>query len=296
MSTTHPKPSAFLLLVLNTPLIAEIVRKYFLHSDLVFFLTEALVLIVGTTVLTKGTGFPRLLRLGFWVSSWLYLAWGLVGEILSNNPLPIYLIGLGTAVLPFFHLVVSVAYCRDNPSAAISRYFWCISLWLVAMGIVAIAQIYSGQDGWFSQYGLGYIGNGDYTVDGRGVEGLFRPTSIFMHTGKFGQTIFAFVLFKFCVLFYRRSRPPLLVIFVGSLGHWRCHSFGTTKRIPIFDNRFVRAFSTWEQLAKQIQAIVMSRYWHHYNFRNGSRAWATETRCCLHRARPIFERLYRHSG
>jgi hypothetical protein len=215
MNTTPSKPSAFLLLVLNTPLIAEVVRKYLLHSQVVFFLEEALVLIVGAFVLIKGTGFPRRLPFAFWVSSWLYLAWGLIGEMRSNNPLLIYSIGLGTAVLPLFHLVVSVAYCRDNPSLAIKRYFWCISFWLVAIGIVAIAQIFSGQDGWFSQYGLGEIGNGDYTVDGRGVAGLFRPTSIFMHTGKFGQTIFAFVLFKFCVIFYRRSRPPLVVIMLA---------------------------------------------------------------------------------
>src|ERR1017187_582840 len=212
MDTTQSKPSIFLLLLLNTPLVAEVVRKYFLHSDFVVLLPEALVLVVGACVLVKGTGFPRLLPFAFWMSAWLYLAWGLIGEMRSNNPLPIFLVGLGTTVLPFFHLAVSVAYCRNNPSVAINRLFWCTSLWLVPIGIVAIAQIYFGQDSWFSQYGLGEIGNGDYSVDGRAVEGLFRPTSIFMHTGKFGQTIFALILFKFCVLFYRRSRPPLFVI------------------------------------------------------------------------------------
>jgi hypothetical protein len=212
---TGTSPSALLLLLLNAPLAAEALRKYLIHSDFVFFVPEALVLIVGCYLLVNGTGMPRQLPKVFWIAFWLYLNWALISEMRSGNPLPIFIIGLGTPVLPFFHLVVSVAYYRNDPARAISRLFWCASAWLVVIGLVAVAQVYAGQDSWFAQYGLGDIGNGDYSVDGRVVEGLFRPTSLFMHTGKFGQTIFSLTLFKLCVLFYRRSRPSLLVILLA---------------------------------------------------------------------------------
>jgi hypothetical protein len=206
------RSNGLLLLVLNAPVMAEVVRKYFIQQELIAFLPEALVLIVGSIVMANGTGMPKRLPVTFWICAVLYLAWGVVGEMRSNNPLQIYAIGLGTAVLPFFYLSVSAAYYRENGAAAVNGLFWSASLWIIVFGVVAIAQIISGQDGWFSQYGLGQIGNGDYSVDGRVVDGLFRPTSVFLHTGKFGQTLFALMLFKLCVLFHRQSRPSVIVI------------------------------------------------------------------------------------
>jgi hypothetical protein len=56
-------------------------------------------------------------------------------------------------------------------------------------------------------------GVGDYTVENgsgdtsySGMEGIFRPTSIFLSNGKFGQALFALVLFRWIYLFRKSGK------------------------------------------------------------------------------------------
>mgnify|MGYP001434204591 CR=1 FL=1 len=64
---------------------------------------------------------------------------------------------------------------------------------------------------------MDFAGAGDTYFSVAGLS-VFRPTSIFMHTGKFGQTIFMFFLFSFAYLMIRpgyMARTAVLVSLVG---------------------------------------------------------------------------------
>lgn len=70
------------------------------------------------------------------------------------------------------------------------------------MGVVAVLQLILGPTHPINRIheGLGadhLHGIGSYTVGNVGIEWLFRPTSIFLHTGKFGQI--AFILATYCL-------------------------------------------------------------------------------------------------
>ena len=78
------------------------------------------------------------------------------------------------------------------------------------MGVVAVLQLILGPTHPINRIheGLGADhrhGIGSYTVGNVGIEWLFRPTSIFLHTGKFGQI--AFILATYC-LFFRAGMGP----------------------------------------------------------------------------------------
>lgn len=81
--------------------------------------------------------------------------------------------------------------------------------WIVIVLAIAIVQVVSGREAPINRLpalsGVDGAGIGDFTVNGVVVGDLFRPTSLFMHTGRFGQ--FAFVAGTIAT-FAAILRPP----------------------------------------------------------------------------------------
>lgn len=88
----------------------------------------------------------------------------------------------------------------DRTAALIHKTF---TIWLTVLGAVMLAQLVVGRDHWLNTIpeGLGddTSGIGDYTVGEMAIEFLFRPTSIFLHTGKAGAVAFVLTSYR---LFY----------------------------------------------------------------------------------------------
>ncbi len=190
----------WLLFLINLPLVAEVVRKYVYQQDVIFFGSGTIVLLSVLAVLFMPT--TRVLRslpLGIWVALLAFYSWAFANELLAGHSLIIFFIGIGTLFLPVMYMLVSNVYFQQG-EGAVHRVFLCVNFWLVVILVVALLQIYLGRSHPFTTYGLGSTGIGDYSVGGRVVRGLFRPTSIFTHTGKFGQALFCLVLFKWCYL------------------------------------------------------------------------------------------------
>lgn len=200
LSQTSAVGRSWILFIINLPLLAEVVRKYMFQQDSIFFGMATIVLLSFLALLfIPKTRVLQSLPLGLWVSILAFYLWAFANEVVGGQSLIVFFIGIGTLFLPMAYMLVSNIYFQQG-EGAIYRVFLCVNCWIALILAVALLQIYLGIDHPFSKYGLGRIGNGDYSVGGRIVEGLFRPTSIFTHTGKFGQALFCLVLFKWCYL------------------------------------------------------------------------------------------------
>ncbi|MCA9467336.1 MAG: hypothetical protein KC643_18090 [Nitrospira sp.] len=189
---------SWLLFIINLPLLAEVVRKYAFQKDSIFF-GMAIVVLVSflALLLVPRTRILQSLPLGIWVTILAFYSWAFINEIVASHSLLVFFIGLGTMFLPLTFFLISNIYFRQG-EGAVYRVFLCVNCWLILILATGLLQILLGRDHPFTTYGLGSTGIGDYSVEGRVVEGLFRPTSIFTHTGKFGQALFCLILFKWC--------------------------------------------------------------------------------------------------
>ncbi len=188
------------LFVINLPLLAEVIRKYLYQRDSIFFGMATIVLLsVLALLFLPKTRVLKSLPIGLWVTFLAFYSWAFTNHVVASPSLFVFFIGLGTIFLPMTYMLVSNTYFQQG-DGAIHRVFLCVNCWIAVILAVALLQIYLGREHPFTTYGLGSTGIGDYSVEGRVVEGLFRPTSIFTHTGKFGQALFCLVLFKWCYL------------------------------------------------------------------------------------------------
>jgi len=199
-SQTSAVSRNWILFIINLPLLAEVVRKYVYQRDSIFFGMATIVLLSVLAILfLPKTRVLKSLPLGIWVAILAFYSWAFTNEVVASHSLIVFFIGLGTMFLPVTYMLVSNIYFQQG-EGAVYRVFLCVNSWLALILAVALLQIYLGRDHPVTTYGLGSTGIGDYSVGGRIVEGLFRPTSIFTHTGKFGQALFCLVLFKWCYL------------------------------------------------------------------------------------------------
>ena len=205
----------WLLFLLNVPLIQEVTRKYFIYSDLVFLGADALV--VGTTIALglQGKLNFRSLPPVFLLLSTLFIGLTAVNHAISGHHIGIYGVGLRATFLPVFYMLISSRYLSVVEDGY-ERIFQCVNVWILIIGVMALLQVVLGKEHPINAvWGKTALGIGDFTTRDKGVliPGLFRPTSIFTHTGKFGQVIFTLVLFKWCYLLFspvRRSRALYL--------------------------------------------------------------------------------------
>lgn len=199
-SQTSAVSRNWILFIINLPLLAEVVRKYVHQRDSIFFGMAIIVLLsVLALFFIPKTRVFKSLPLEIWFTILAFYSWAFFNEVVNSHSLIVFFIGLGTMFLPVTYMLVSNIYFQQG-EGAIYRVFLCVNCWLALILTVALLQIFLGSDHPVTTYGLGSTGVGDYSVGGRIVEGLFRPTSIFTHTGKFGQALFCLVLFKWCYL------------------------------------------------------------------------------------------------
>ena len=207
----------WLLFLLNVPLIQEVTRKYFIYSDLVFLGADTLV--VGTAIALglQGKLNFRSLPPVFLLLSALFIGLTAVNHIASGHHIGIYGVGLRATFLPVFYLLIAGRYVSAVDDGY-ERIFQCVNVWILIIGVMALLQVVLGKEHPInSVWGRTALGIGDFTTSEKGVliPGMFRPTSIFTHTGKFGQVIFTLVLFKWCYLLFspvRRAR--MLYVFM----------------------------------------------------------------------------------
>lgn len=200
----------WLLILLNLPLLQEATRKYFIHSDLVFLAGDLLVLGTVSVLGIRGSLNFESLPAPFLALSALFVVLTSFNHVLSNNHIGLYGIGLRATFLPLVYLLLSARYI-SAANSGYERIFLCVNIWILIIGVMAILQVLLGKNHPInSVWGKAAVGIGDYTAHDRGVliPGLFRPTSIFTHTGKFGQVIFTLVLFKWCYLLLSQIRRP----------------------------------------------------------------------------------------
>ena len=208
-----------LVLVANTPLLAEVVRKYVIHSDLVFIAGDIFVvgiLIIGALWVYGRTRLPPL----YGVTAYIFVLYSLLGFFLSGGPLIAFGIGLRAIFLPLIYgVLVGALLARSKDSLKV--LYVIMTAWVVIAGTFAVIQVALGADNPInSSWGQQGSGIGDYS----GVEGdanaglnLFRPTSFFMHTGKFGQVIFALIIFRWACLAHRLvPLGPLAILTVAA--------------------------------------------------------------------------------
>ena len=199
-SQTSAVGRSWILFIINLPLLAEVIRKYVHQRDTIFFgMATILLLSVLALLFIPKIRILKSLPLGIWITILAFYSWAFANEVVASHSLLVFFIGLGTVFLPVAYMLVSNIYFQQGEDA-IYRVFLCVNCWLALILAVALLQIYLGRDHPFTTYGLGSTGIGDYSVGGRILEGLFRPTSIFTHTGKFGQAVFCLVFFKWCYL------------------------------------------------------------------------------------------------
>ncbi len=196
----------WLLFVLNYPLVSELLRKYLFYSEIPLLVGDIFVLsslIIWLRGVSRSVQLPK----QFYVSALFLLLWSLATIPLHGNLL-IGAVGVRAVFIPYVYLLVS-AYFVSRYSNGARALLNSAALWVALIAAIAFAQLYLGRDHPINSLpgALENTGIGDYTVlsGGLGLDYIFRPASIFLHTGKFGQILFTLVLFKWLILY---SCPP----------------------------------------------------------------------------------------
>ncbi|HOQ47830.1 MAG TPA: hypothetical protein PK157_21150 [Bryobacteraceae bacterium] len=179
-------------------LIGEVLRKYIYHSNIVLATTELLAIIVATALwvrIEKYFAIPLSVAIG------ALIVWKLVTIAIGHQDPALGLIGLRSFLVPCAFLIIGLAIHRalgwQAAASIINRTF---TIWFLVIGVVMVLQLIAGRDHWINALPEGFgderAGIGDYTVGDVGIEFLFRPTSIFLHTGKAGATLAVLTIYR----------------------------------------------------------------------------------------------------
>lgn len=211
MSSTPTRLLAFLApLVISLPLLAEVIRKYVYPSNLVLPLAEILAVFVALALFQRLPVNRATAVLGALIVA--SIAWGLLTIAFGHQDFALGMVGLRNFLVPCAFLVIGASlgntFTSDRFTGLLHRVF---TLWFVALALVAVFQLLVGRDHWLNAIpeGMGDErgGIGDYTVGEVGLDFLFRPTSIFLHTGKLGAVLFVLSSYRLCYAAssYRRN-------------------------------------------------------------------------------------------
>jgi O-antigen ligase len=177
---------------------AEIIRRFFYYSVLPYLLADIIFILI--TIISYKTlhsiNIAYILRIFL-----IYIIWGVFCLTLNQASPFLIIVGLRPFILALCAFIIASSYFKTG-SNPIKTLLNITIFWVVVTCSIAILQIYLGIDAGINQLpdevssSLGG-GRGDF-VAGNGelmVEGLFRPTSIFMHTGRYGQFTFISSIF-----------------------------------------------------------------------------------------------------
>jgi hypothetical protein len=200
--------------VLSSPIWADTIRRFFWYSDVMFLIVAFLSF---ATVIWVACSQKNSLRVktGPMLAFVALSAWAIGLFLYTHNSIKILSVWLLATYLPIFFLLVSTYFFSSDPDATRWLYYSC-TFWVFIMAAVAFLEVWLGlshpinhlpQESLTGSVELRQ-GVGDYTVANgsgdtsySGLEGIFRPTSIFLSNGKFGQALFTLVLFRWAYLY-----------------------------------------------------------------------------------------------
>ncbi len=194
-------------IVLNIPLISEVVRKYIIPSNYVFLVADLIVISIMIYCILKYRKFPKIPHF-FYFFIFLFSIFCFITALINPRKIIFFIIGLRACFFPLVYMAISSFYIQYNKRSVRLLYI-AATVWILIAGTTAVFQLLLGPTHAInSVWGVQGVGIGDYSVLQKEsfLPGLFRPTSIFMHTGKFGQTIFLLVLFRWIYLIQSKVR------------------------------------------------------------------------------------------
>lgn len=198
-------------------LIAEAIRRFIWYSSVPYFLAD--VILVGSAIFfAMRNGFK--IQLAFITLSALYIFFGIASLGIEGESIFLLIPGLRPLILGFAMYVVSSVYFRkyDDAQDRVVYIFGLITLFVL---LIAFVQLLAGVDSSINQLpaqaGVEGGGRGDYGASGVFVENLFRPTSIFMHTGRLGQYAFISALLPLMILISEKSSKSILIYTIFGL-------------------------------------------------------------------------------
>lgn len=183
---------------MSSHLLSEVIRRFFLYSNLIYYTADAVLICVAIFVSRLGVFNidSRILLLFY-----LYVLIGMMSLLVYQEHPGLILVGVRPILMGFCSYVIGYniyRYCA-NAEALASTVF---GVWLVIIITIAVIQIDAGVSSPINQLpddaGVEFGGRGDYSSKVGSLDWLFRPTSIFMHTGRLGQYSFFLGLF-FCL-------------------------------------------------------------------------------------------------
>ena len=210
--------SVIVLFALQVPLLAEFARRFIspgfywlLVSDIIMFFT---VFFVAYKTMLKYWGFQLSILLALLSFAFFSVAF---------NDLPVPLIYVGNR--PFIMGVVSaiLGHYYVQGGRGFERLLWVALFWSALITAYAILQLVLGIGHPINKLPSGVENNfdegiGGYTEHGSSFFGLFRPTSIFFHTGKFGQVAYFMGLVPMLFLFSKFKTHSMLLQSLAGVG------------------------------------------------------------------------------
>jgi hypothetical protein len=183
------------LFVLSIPLIAEVARKYVYYSDWWFAAGDCIVAIFALWAIVHARVKPAWSPI-FLFPLLIFTIYVTVGDFVLQNAPIIFAIGLRTTLMPFIYLAAGAYAMSGGGEPSLYRIEKQAKLWIIVLAGFACLQLALGRASPINDLPTESIGRGmgDYTNAGVSVLGMFRPTSVFMHTGKYAQVLSLLIL------------------------------------------------------------------------------------------------------
>jgi hypothetical protein len=201
--------------VLFSPMLAEVIRKYVVWSNIVFTIHYAMIIALLVLFLLKDTAQLRLVPQHLFTAACLVVAWACLQAPLTGvSPLALA-VGLSSYVIPVVALYLSVIAFATTARLAVYSFWAATAILIVSYGL-GILQIVGGPDSAFNYMPPGIenkiAGYPVATDSGLDIGFMVRPASIYMHTGKFGSIVAVLSLFRLFYMYSGNYSLPRIVL------------------------------------------------------------------------------------
>lgn len=181
------------LFVLSVPLLVEIIRRFFLYDDILLLVGDVICVSYAVYLVIR-CGFPFKNSIVLLIGVFMAITiWALFSLLIVHQNVVLFLIGMRPLFLSILFLLIG-SIARKEFGAVLIRFIhnW-LFFWLAVGLVVAALQLYLGAGHPINSLpGSEVALIADYT-SGRfeeGLENIFRPSSMYLHPGKFGQITF----------------------------------------------------------------------------------------------------------
>jgi hypothetical protein len=212
--SSHAK-ATIVTAVVFSPILAEVIRKYVIWSDGVFTAHYATMVGFLGLFLLKNTAQVRLVPQSLSTASCLVVAWAcLQGPLTGVSPLAL-VIGISSYVIPVVALYLSIIAFATTARLALYAFSVATAILIASYGL-GILQIVGGPDTAFNYMPPGIenkIAGYQVAIDsGLDIGFMVRPTSIYMHTAKFGSIVAILSLFRLFYMYSTNHSLPRIVL------------------------------------------------------------------------------------